>query len=229
MPYDSTVSFTLDTICPWTYLAYRRLTTALTKYADANPDGPVAFHLKFMPYQLYPDASKDGEGKYEWYKREKYRDSEELMNKYMIIMSAYGRACEPPIEFRFGGTMANTLDAHRVIQHFQEEKGEVVARKIVDSLYSQYFENERHPSADDTLLTACKDAGLDEAASRAFIDDSQEGLQDVKMLVREQARNGIDAVPHVVFEGKRRDLTLTGAKEIAEYLKTMEQIAKEST
>lgn len=48
------------------------------------------------------------------------------------------------------------------------------------------------------------------------------------MLIREQAGNGIDSVPYVVVEGKRRDFTLEGAKEVAEYLKTLEQVAKES-
>lgn len=48
------------------------------------------------------------------------------------------------------------------------------------------------------------------------------------MLIREQAGNGIDSVPYVVVEGRRRDFTLEGAKEVVEYLKTLEQVAKES-
>ena len=48
------------------------------------------------------------------------------------------------------------------------------------------------------------------------------------MLIREQAFNGIDSVPHIVLEGKRRDITLLGAKEPEEYLKEMEKIAKET-
>lgn len=228
MAYDSTISFTLDTICPWTFLGLRRLTSALEKHSDASPDCPVRFQLKFMPYQLYPEASKEGEGKYEWYKRERYHNTEELMQKYVTIMSAYGRTCQPPIAFRFGGQVGNTLDAHRVIQHFQEVNGERVARALVDSLYTQYFEQERHPSAPETLIRACTDAGISEAEAKAFVEDESEGLQEVKMMVREQAQNGIDAVPHVVFEGKRRDFTLTGAKEVEEYLKTMEMVVKES-
>jgi predicted DsbA family dithiol-disulfide isomerase len=51
---------------------------------------------------------------------------------------------------------------------------------------------------------------------------------EVKMLVREQAGNGIDSVPYIMFGGKRRDLTLVGAKEVDEYLKTLETIARES-
>jgi len=48
------------------------------------------------------------------------------------------------------------------------------------------------------------------------------------MLIREQAGNGIDAVPYIVIEGKRRDFTLQGAKEVSEYVKTLEQVIKES-
>ena len=48
------------------------------------------------------------------------------------------------------------------------------------------------------------------------------------MLIREQAGNGIDAVPYVVIEGKRRDFTFQGAKEVSEYVKALEQVIKES-
>lgn len=95
-------------------------------------------------------------------------------------------------------------------------------------MYSQYFENEKHPSSAETLLKATADAGISEAEARAFIEDEYEGLQDVKMLIREQAGNGVDAVPYVVIEGKRRDFTLQGAKEVEEYVKTLEQVIKES-
>lgn len=48
------------------------------------------------------------------------------------------------------------------------------------------------------------------------------------MLIREQASNGVDSVPYIVFEGKRRDFTREGAKEVGEYLKVLEGVAKES-
>ena len=55
-----------------------------------------------------------------------------------------------------------------------------------------------------------------------------EGLQDVRMLIREQVGNGVDSVPSITFEGKKRDLTLVGAKETEEYTKALKQIVKES-
>ena len=246
MGYDSQISFTLDTICPWygsysidfgahllsqiylttlrTYLAKRRLANALSQIRATNP--PVNFTVHFSPYQLYPEASKDGEDKYEWYKRTKYDASEDKMKMYTTLMRAYGG--KEGIDFKFGGPVANTLDAHRLIQHYQEQSGPECADKIVNALYTQYFEEEKHPSSEDTLLRAAIEGGIDEQEAQTFISDRDEGLTEVKMLIREQASNGVDAVPYIVIEGKRRDFTLQGAKEVEEYVKTLEQVVKES-
>jgi len=224
MPYETTITFTLDTICPWTYLAKRRLSKALTQVHESHPD--THFILRFAPYQLYPNASQEGEDKYAWYKSSRYGDSEEKMNMYTTLMTAYGK--DEGIDFKYGGMMANTLQAHRVLHHFQETKGPETANKIVDSLYKQYFEEEKHPSKHETLLAATNEAGIDEKEAKAFIEDEDEDLMDVKMAIREQAGNGVDSVPYIVVEGKRRDFTLIGAKDVNEYVKTLEQCIKES-
>ncbi len=78
------------------------------------------------------------------------------------------------------------------------------------------------------MLKATSDAGIPESESRPFIEDKTGGLMDVKNMVRQQAGNGVDAVPTVMFEGKRRDITLVGAKEVDEYEKALRQIVKES-
>jgi len=225
--YNSTIFFTLDTICPWTYISLRRLHTALTTFYASRPSAPVAFTITFLPYQLYPDLPKEGQNKIQWYKTSRYGDSDEKMNMYTTIMGSYGRAAG--IDFQFGGEVANTMDTHRVLGYFQEERGAETAEKIVASLYSQYFERERHPSSLETLLQATSDAGIDEAEARRVIENSSVYLVETKRLIQEQASNGIDAVPHIVFEGKKRDITLQGAKEVDEYVKALEQICKEST
>ncbi|KIV83817.1 hypothetical protein, variant 2 [Exophiala sideris] len=226
MTYESQISFTLDTICPWTYLAKKRLDEALRRFRQSDDANGTTFVVKYFPYQLNPDASKDGEDKYAWYKKSRYADSEEKMKMYITLMTAYGKSAG--INFKFGGTVSNTLDAHRVIQHFQEEKGPEVADKIINSLYSQYFENERDPASTETLLQATADAGISESEAKAVVEDKNDGLRDVKMLIREQATNGVDSVPYVTLEGKRRDFTLVGAKEVEEYEKVLHQVVKES-
>lgn len=204
----------------------------------------MTFTVIYHPYQLYPEASKEGEDKYAWFRKSRYGNSEEKMQMYTTLMSAYGVSAG--INYKFGGTVANTMDAHRVIQHFQEDKGPEAADRIINctplgclharhesltlcqALYSQYFENEKHPSADETLMQALTDAGVSEGEARPFVEDKDDGMMDVKMAVREQAGNGIDSVPYITFEGKRRDITLVGAKEVEEYEKALAQIAKES-
>ena len=224
MPFTSDISFTLDTICPWTYLAKRRLSIAIDQVHEAHPD--CRFNVKYFPYQLYPEASQEGEDKYKWYRQSRYGDSEEKMKMYTTLMKAHGVGVG--IDYSFEGTVANTLQAHRVIQHFQEENGFETADKIVSSLYKQFFEEGRHPSSTETLLRATTEAGIPDAKAKPFIEDQDEGLMDVKMLIREQAGNDVDSVPYIIIEGKRRDFTLVGAKEINEYVKTMEQCIKES-
>ncbi|KAL8829061.1 MAG: hypothetical protein Q9170_006334 [Blastenia crenularia] len=166
------------------------------------------------------------------------------MQKYVTLMTTYGK--QVGIDFDFHGIVAGTLDAHRLIQHYQENLGPEVADKMVDSLYAQYFTQRAHPSSPETLLKAAMTAGIDEADAVAFVRDESEGLQETKMLLREQASNGIDSlsltlangekvgidrlrqVPHILVEGKRRDFTLEGAKEVGQYLKTLEAIVKEA-
>lgn len=146
---------------------------------------------------------------------------------YTRVMGAYGE--KEGINFKFGGIVANTLQAHRMIQHFQETKGPETADKIIDSLYKQYFEEEQHPSKESTLLRAAMDAGIDETEAKAFIEDKDEGLMEVKMAIREQASNQVDAVPYIVIDGKRRDLQLEGAKEVEEYVSALKKVIKESS
>lgn len=114
------------------------------------------------------------------------------MEKFVTLMSTYGKGAG--IEFDFHGTVANTLNAHRFISHYQEELGPTVADEIVNSLYAQYFTQRAHPSAPETLLKAADDAGIDHAKAKAFVDDENDGLLETKMSIQEQASNGIDSV-----------------------------------
>jgi predicted DsbA family dithiol-disulfide isomerase len=223
MAYASTITFTLDTICPWTYLGFLRLKTALAQFTSTS--SKVHFTLRFAPYQLYPGFSTEGEDKYAWYLREKYDGDEDRMAKFVGYMTALGRA--EGVEFDWHGTMANTLDAHRVLGWVQEERGVEAARKALESLYEAYFCRQAHPAEDATLLAACKAAGIEDGEGRVLVGDKSEGLMDVKGAIREQTGNGIDSVPYVVVEGRRRDFTLVGAKTVGEYVKVLEQVEKE--
>ncbi|USP78060.1 uncharacterized protein yc1106_05334 [Curvularia clavata] len=228
MPYESTITFTLDTICPWTYLGFTRLTRALSAYRSANPNSPATFTLKLAPYQLYPDFPSEGTDKYQWYKEKKYNGSDERMDMYMRYMGDLGN--QESIKFDFaGGMVANTLHAHRVLYWLQANKGPDAALAALRYLYEQYFQHRAHPASQEVLEKACVEGGLSEEEASKLVADEQEGLRDVKDAIREQAGNGVDSVPYVVFEGRKRDFTLIGAKSVEEYEKVLGQVEKEYT
>lgn len=51
---------------------------------------------------------------------------------------------------------------------------------------------------------------------------------DVKMLIQEQKGNGVDTVPYLVIEGRKRDVTIQGAKEVDDYVKALQRVIKEN-
>ncbi|KHN99400.1 Thioredoxin-like fold protein [Metarhizium album ARSEF 1941] len=220
--YESQVSFALDTICPWTYLAKKRLEEALARVRATSP--PVSFALRFEPFQLFPDFP-DTSDKQAWYLHEKHSDNEAAQQAYQSHMTSL---LEPHgVKLNFAGEMGNTLHAHRVIQQIQQEKGTDAASRLVQGLYRRYFEEAKHPSRDDTLVEACVEAGVGEAEARELVQDKETGLADVSARLRQVAMD-VDAVPVVVVEGKRRDITLTGAKDVKDYVKALETVIKES-
>ncbi|KAL7958749.1 thioredoxin-like protein [Trichoderma compactum] len=81
---------------------------------------------------------------------------------------------------------------------------------------------------DEVLMGACVEAGISEEEASKVVGDEEIGLAEVKAKLGEVTRD-VDAVPVVMVEGKRRDITLTGPKEVEEYVKTLERIASEST
>jgi predicted DsbA family dithiol-disulfide isomerase len=142
-------------------------------------------------------------------------------------MTALGRG--EGIEFEFeNGEVANTLHAHRVLGVLQERWGSAVALRALESLYVAYFEKGQHPSSEETLMEACVAAGVGKEEARELVG-SEEGKVETERKIREVSGDGVDSVPWVVFEGRKRDFTLVGAKEVGEYLKVMEQVVKEAS
>jgi predicted DsbA family dithiol-disulfide isomerase len=169
------------------------------------PESSASFTLKLAPYQPYPNMSQEGVDKYDWYKNEKYNGNEQRMGMYMNVMRDMSK--EKGVGFDFGaGMVGNTLHALRVLQCLQSEMGQGDGRAIEALEYSckTYLEETGHPSSVDTLLTACLGAGLSEQEAKGLVQDRNRGLRETKAAIQEQVVNGVDSVPYVVFEGRKR-------------------------
>ena len=150
------------------------------------------------------------------------------MDAYISAMDELGRAEGITFDFR-NGVIANTLPAHRVLRYLQTKHGSALACEALLSLYQSYFELARHPASAETLLAACVAAGLSEEEASRLVGDEEQGLAETKMAVREQEGNGVDSVPWVVVEGRKRDFALVGAKTAEEYGKVFRQVERECT
>lgn len=128
----------------------------------------------------------------------------------------------------FTGPTGNSFPAHRVIQQVQEAYDTDTTNKLVDAIFRLYFAEGRHPGEDEMLIEACVEAGVDEKEAKSLVEDKEKGERDTKEKIRSIGMD-IDSVPTVIIEGRRRDLTLTGLKEVAEYVKAFGTITKEST
>jgi predicted DsbA family dithiol-disulfide isomerase len=151
------------------------------------------------------------------------------MERYTAHMAALGAAENLTLDFSApgGGVIANSLPALRILLHLQSAVSPAAAHAALASLYASYFSHHQHPSSAATLRAACVAAGLDDAEAERVVGD-EVGLDEVQRAVQRQAADGVDAVPWVVVEGRRRDFTLVGAKEIREYEKVLADVVREA-
>lgn len=199
---------------------------ALAQFRSSPPASSITYTLHFDPYQLSPDFPPGPVDRREWFFEHKHNGSVEAEDAFQSLLRRRG---EPVgIHFRFDGAMGNTLQAHRVIQYLQQSEGSETANKLIDGLYSRYFEQGLHPSEDGVLIASCVEAGISEDEATKVVLDKELGLVEAQTKLRE-VRRDIDGVPVVTFVGKKRDITLTGAREVEDYLRAMERIAKESS
>ncbi|KAJ4265621.1 hypothetical protein NW762_004915 [Fusarium torreyae] len=224
--YESQVTFVMDTICPWTYLGKKRLDEAFTQFRSSPSSSTVSFTLQFSPYQPSPNRAETIPDRASYALHKKHNDNAAAQKLFEEHMLSLAQPLNIPIAFT--GPTGNSFPGHRVIQQIQESHGVEVTNKLVDAVFRLYFAEGKHPGADDMLIEACVEAGVDEEEAKSLIEDKERGERDTKEKIRSVGMD-IDAVPTVILEGRRRDLTLTGLKEVAEYVKAMETIAKESS
>ena len=66
------------------------------------------------------------------YKNSKYQGSEDRMKMHELVWAEKG--AHEGIEYNWQGKVANTLQAHRLLQHYQEKKGPGAADKILSCM-----------------------------------------------------------------------------------------------
>lgn len=126
------------------------------------------------------------------------------------------------IVFSYGGTIANTLDSHRLMEFSHKLGGASLQDKVCEALMKFYFESEGDLGSPEELVRVSTSAGLPEAAVRALLASPSEGVDEVLASERKwRSEHAITGVPFFVIDDK---FELSGAQEAGDLLKIFETI-----
>src|SRR5258706_5146473 len=179
-----------DAICPWCWVAKRRLDRAITALA---PD--ITATVTWRPFELKPEMPKAG------VERRAYRSAKFGSWQHSQALDAQVAAAGRSEGLMFNHDKMertpNTVDAHRLIRLAgQQGKQDVV----VEGLFAAYF-NERRDVGDPTVLADIgASGGLDRARILAMLA-SDEGQAEVRSELQRAMNLNVSGVPTVLVNG----------------------------
>lgn len=179
-----------DAICPWCWVAKRRLERALASLAPG-----IVADVTWRPFALNPDMPKAG------LNRRAYRSRKfGAWEKSQALDAQVAAAARPDgLEFhheRMERT-PNTIDAHRLIWL---GGGEGVQDAVVEGLFAAYFRDGRDVGDAAVLADVGASAGLVRAQVEAMLA-SDEGLAEVTAGLARATELGVSGVPTVLVDG----------------------------
>ncbi|MCO5108920.1 MAG: DsbA family oxidoreductase [Burkholderiaceae bacterium] len=182
-----------DVVCPWCYVGKRQLEAALGRWRAAHPGAPEPA-VRWHPFQLNPDLPDEGMSRAD-YLREKFGASDPAAIYQRVSAAAHAVGLAP--EFAKIARQPNTLRAHALIAAAQGE----AQQTIVERLFRAYFVEGADLTSRETLAALAREAGLDEAAIRAALEDGA-ALERARQADLEARELGIGGVPFFVVDGR---------------------------
>ncbi len=179
-----------DAICPWCWIAKRRLDSAIAAIA---PD--VMASVRWCPFELNPEMPKGGVDRraYRSAKFGSWQHSQALDAQ----VAAAGRSEGLVFNHDKMERTPNTVDAHRLIWlSGQQGKQDVV----VEGLFAAYFDEGRDIGDPTVLADVGASAGLDRARILAMLT-SDEGLAGVRSDLQCALNLRVSGVPTVLVDG----------------------------
>lgn len=140
----------------------------------------------------------------------------------MIFERLTSIGAQTGISFKFGGKTGNTRTSHRLIA-LAKTKSPALQTRVVEELFSAYFENEQDITDVDVLIKAGVKAGLDEAEAKRWLE-SDGGGEVVDKEVEKAQRGNVSGVPNFTINGRYE---VGGAQDPGVFLRLFERIKGE--
>jgi predicted DsbA family dithiol-disulfide isomerase len=193
------VDVTSDLICPWCFVAKRRIERAAPMLGSS-------FDMRWHPFELNPEMPVDGLDR-RMYRSAKF-GSWEQSQRLDAQVAAAGKGVG--IEFRHDlmKRTPNTFRGH-VLLAASLKKGLPIQNMVAERLFQGYFIKGEDVGDPATLLEIAREFGVT-SLSRAEDFDSPALIAEVKEAERVAASAGIRGVPQITFQGK---LVATGAQQ----------------
>jgi predicted DsbA family dithiol-disulfide isomerase len=179
-----------DAICPWCWVAKRRLDRALEALA---PD--ITASVTWRPFELNPGMPKAGVG------RRAYRSAKfgswQRSQALDAQVAAAGRSDGLVFNHDNMERTPNTVDAHRLIWL----AGQLLKQDaVVEGLFAAYFNEGRDVGDQAVLADVGASAGLDRAMILAMLT-SDEGQAEVQSELQRAVSLRVSGVPTVLVDG----------------------------
>ncbi|KAI5340714.1 hypothetical protein L3X38_019988 [Prunus dulcis] len=199
-----------DTVCPWCFVGKKNLDKALEASRDRYD-----FEVRWHPFQLNPNAPKEGVDKKRYYE-EKFGSG--MSGRMESRMSEIFRGHD--LEYNLSGLTGNTLDSHRLI-YFAGLQGHEKQHELVGELFLGYFTQEKYIGDREFLLESARKIGVEGPAE--FLEDPNNGLNEVNEELKKYTKD-INGVPHFLINNGKQELS--GGQPPEVFLRAFEAATK---
>ena len=179
-----------DAICPWCWVAKRRLESAIAVLA---PD--ITATVTWRPFELNPEMPKAGVDR-RAYRSAKFGSWQRSQALDAQVASA-GRSEGLVFNHDKMERTPNTIDAHRLIRLAGQQGKQ---HDVVEQLFAAYFNEGRDIGDPAVLADIGASAGLDRARILAMLA-SDEGRAEVRSELQRAVNLHVSGVPTVLVNG----------------------------
>jgi len=175
------------------------------------------FEVKWLPFFLNPALPVEGVNKTEYYNKRFGSRFANMSQHLKAVGETEG------IKFSYGGTIANTLNSHRLIE-FADKYGK--QDEVVNVLFRNYFEEEKNLGSIDVLADAAKESGLDRDKVVQLLKSDELKEEVLQKIAKAQGEDGVDGVPFFIFNNK---FAFSGAQEPSTFLSVFSKLAESTS